>query len=98
MIEAELKCLIVLHEESQPRGEMCLHFRTIQNVTGYDRATVRRHVRRLKRKGFAEFYQGLCTEDGEFAGAGYCITTEGQAEVIKLDSFLISDEWNKVWV
>lgn len=84
MIKAELNCLEVLNGLSSPRAEMCLHFKTIQKYTGYDRRTVRLHVRRLARKGFAEYAKGLWTEDGYPAGAGYCITEAGREEAVRL--------------
>ena len=77
--EAQTKCLEVLGERSYPHGEMCLWFQTIMDDTGYRRKEVRMHVRALAHKGFAEYYRGLWTEDGEPAGAGYCITKEGIA-------------------
>ena len=40
-----------------------------------------RYVRALARKGFAEYFRGLCREDGDFAGAGYCITRAGVSEL-----------------
>lgn len=79
MIEAQQKCLAVLAEITTPNGEMCVPFAPIQRHTEYDRKTVRRHVRALARKGFAEYFRGLITEDGDFAGAGYCITKAGLA-------------------
>lgn len=84
MINAELNCLEVLLDESIPNAEMCLHFKTIQKHTGYDRRKVRVNVRRLARKGFAEYAKGLCTEEGDFAGAGYCITEAGREEAVRL--------------
>ncbi len=62
---------------SRPDGEMCVPFRVIEHDTGFDRRTVRVHVRRLARKGLAEFHKGLWSEDGGPAGAGYCITKAG---------------------
>ena len=77
MIEGQRKCLEALAELSQPNGEMCIWFINIQRETGYDRRTVRRYVRALAKKGLAEYHRGLWTEDGEMAGAGYCITDRG---------------------
>ncbi len=77
MIDAEKRCLSSLCRYTSPNGEMCVPFKVLERDTGFDRATVRRHVRRLKRKGFAEFFSGLCTCEGEFAGSGYCITEAG---------------------
>ena len=78
MTEGQEECLKALFNYSSPDGRMCLPFAPIMEETGLDRATVRRNVRALKRKGLAEFYKGLvCEDDGTLAGAGYCITQEG---------------------
>ena len=79
MIEGHQKCLEELDALTQPNGEFCTPFAPIMDGTGYDRRTVRRHIRALARKGLAEYFRGLCTVDGEFAGAGYCITKEGRS-------------------
>lgn len=79
MIEGHEKCLVVLAEMTAPNGEMCIPFAPIERQTGYDRKTVRRYVRALARKDLAEYFRGLCTVDGDFAGAGYCITRVGLA-------------------
>ena len=81
MIEGQQKCLSVLAERTLPGGEMCIPFAPICRDTGYDRRTVKRYVRALARKGYAEYHRALCNDDGAFAGAGYCITKEGQAEM-----------------
>ena len=56
-------------------------FQQIANMTGLELKHVRRTVRALARKGFAEYGSGLCTEDGEFRGSGYCATKAGCAEL-----------------
>lgn len=71
--------LRALKEETHPEGEFCVPFAPIIHRTGFDRRKVRLGVRRLARAGFAKYYRGLCRDDGEFAGAGYCITREGIA-------------------
>ena len=81
MIEGQQKCLEALEILTLPNGEICMPFAPIENATGYDRRTVKRHVRALARKGLAEYFRGLCTEDGELAGAGYCITKNGRSVV-----------------
>ena len=81
MIEGQQACLVALECLTYPNGERCSPFAPIEQITGYDRRTVRRHVRALWRKGLAEYFQGLCTEDGVFAGAGYCITETGRSVV-----------------
>ncbi len=81
MIEDQRKCLESLESLTRPNGEFCTPFAPVEQDTGYDRRTVRRHIRALARKGLAEYFRGLCTEDGVFAGAGYCITEAGRVEV-----------------
>ncbi len=81
MIEGQQKCLEALDEHTHPNGEMCVPFAPIIEDTGLDRQTVRRHVRALARKGLAEYFRGLCNEDGQPAGAGYCITDAGRADL-----------------
>ena len=70
-------CLDALVASSQPEGEYCVPFRVIEHGTNYDRATVRKNLRELAVMGLAEFWRGLTTEDGAFAGAGYCATRAG---------------------
>lgn len=77
MIEGHRKCLDALAVLTLPNGEMCVHFRALIMETGYDRSKVRRYVRALARKGLAEYYRGLWSDDGRPAGAGYCITRKG---------------------
>ena len=72
------KCLAALNELTSPNGEMCMPFRPLMDRTELDRKTVRRNIRALARKGLAEYFRGLWTEDGDPAGAGYCITVAGQ--------------------
>ena len=79
MIEAHRRCLEALDDLTRPRGEYCVAFAPITEATGYDRRIVRRYIRALARKGLAEYFRGLCTEDGDFAGAGYCITEAGRS-------------------
>lgn len=56
----------------------CLPFAPIMQVTGFDRKTVRRACRSLKRKGLAEFHVALWDDHGEPAGAGYCATRKAR--------------------
>lgn len=77
------KCLSALYELTAKNGEMCMPFRPLMDRTELDRKTVRRNVRALARKGLAEYFRGLWTEDGEPAGAGYCITAAGVVEAEK---------------
>lgn len=73
----QAKCLSALALDTRPDGERCVGFAPIERKTGLSRKDIKRSVRALARKGFAEFHKGLCTEDGEFAGSGYCITHAG---------------------
>lgn len=79
MVPKLITILEALKERSHPDGEYCVPFKPIMEETGFDRRTVRLGVRRLARNGFAQYWRGLCTDEGEFAGAGYCITRAGVA-------------------
>lgn len=58
--------------------EQYAYFRTIGEAAEIaDLKEVRRIVRHLARRGYAHYRKGLWTEDGDVAGAGYCITMEG---------------------
>lgn len=84
MTRDKLTCLValaVLHEK-EPDGYW--HFAAIMRHAQLPRPILRRHVRALKRAGLAEFAAGLSNWDGEFAGAGYCITSAGLAAVSAL--------------
>ncbi len=77
LIEGHQKCLEALAELTVPNGVRCVPFAPVEQMTGYDRRKVRLYVRALARKRLAEYWHGLCTEDMEVAGAGYCITEAG---------------------
>lgn len=73
------RILIALEECTAPYGEFCANFKRIAQVANMeDISEVRRIVRALARKGLAEFWRGLITDNGDFAGAGYCITPAGR--------------------
>lgn len=73
----EVKVLAVLASRD---GDFCvMDFRGIARWSGFNRQEVRRACRSLTRKGFAEFYRGCWTEDGEPAGSGYGATKDGRA-------------------
>ena len=50
------------------------HFAPIMRETGLDRNIVRRACRRMARYGLTAYDKGLCSEDGDFLGAGYAAT------------------------
>ena len=78
LTEAELKVLMLLSEQHEDYG--CLDFKTIGSDTGLDDLKqVRRVCRSLKRKGLAEFHQGLWSDDGEPRGSGYCASRAARA-------------------
>ncbi len=71
---AVLQCLA---ERTLPNGKRCIPFSPIMETTEFTRQRVRFICRALARKGLAEFFRALWTEDGEPAGSGYCITHNG---------------------
>lgn len=73
------KVLQELDDWTTPHGEMCMHFKPIAIALGIEKTEVRRIVRCLARKGYAEYWRGLWNDEGMPAGAGYCITPEGRA-------------------
>lgn len=81
MTPNDQKCLLALCDSTLPDGEMCVGFALIERQTSLPRNVVRISVRRLARKGMAQFFTGLFNEDGEVAGSGYCITNDGIAFV-----------------
>lgn len=84
MLPDHARVLVALNECTRPHGEYCAHFSKIAQEAGIaDVREIRRITRHLARKGFAQYFRGLCTDDGDFAGAGYCITPEGR-EVLEV--------------
>lgn len=75
------KVLRCLEGRTAPDGELCICFRPICRDTKLPRARVRFICRALARKGLAEYFNSLCRDDGQFVGAGYCITQAGLAVV-----------------
>lgn len=64
--------------DSDEDGAWYASFKLISRHSGVpDLKQVRRIVRRLARQGFAEFRNGLMSEEGEVAGSGYAITDAG---------------------
>ncbi|MBZ9807645.1 hypothetical protein [Mesorhizobium sp. ESP-6-2] len=79
LLEHHRRVLSALNENSQPYGEYCAHFKTISHEAGMpDIREVRRITRHLARRGLAEYHRALFTDDGDLAGAGYCITPAGR--------------------
>lgn len=71
--QAALKALAEIYREDFGYA----NFSMIASESGLPQKNVRRTVRSLARKGFAEFGKGLWTEDGEPAGSGYRCTDAG---------------------
>lgn len=88
--ERELKVLVAL--DADYSGEfycwLALYFRTIAERSGIEPHLVRRVVRSLARKGFAQYERGLFTEDGVTAGSGYRCTQAGHDFL--LDRFCVA--------
>lgn len=75
--DVQLRCLNALDGCSDPEWQYA-SFAPVMKITGLPRPEVRRAIRSLARKGLAEYSAALCTEDGDFAGAGYRITIAGR--------------------
>jgi hypothetical protein len=80
--------LLALEELTRPDGETCVPFAPLMTYARADRKTVRRICRYLARQGLAEYHKALWTEDGESAGAGYCVTKAG---IEKLQAIFTED-------
>lgn len=74
--ERERQCLRVLADEYSSECN-CLYMRYIAQETKLDLVQVRRSVRSLARKGYAEYHRGLFNDDGQVAGSGYAASFEG---------------------
>lgn len=72
--ERERAVLEVLVDAGGPDDFGYLSFACIASRGKMDPAIIRRTVRALARKGMAQYEKGLCRDDGEFAGSGYCAT------------------------
>lgn len=90
------QCLKYLAEHTRADGEMCSAFAPIARHTGLPQPQVRRAARALARRGLAQFYKALTTEDGDFAGAGYCITHAGM-EAYEARLPLSHTEFGRAW-
>jgi hypothetical protein len=75
--QRELCILETLDDAGGPDNYGYLSFRAIASCANLDPKVIRRAVRSLARKGFAQYGKGLWTDDGELAGAGYCCTEAG---------------------
>jgi len=84
MNEPEKQCLTALEDLTISDGEYCIPFQPIMDATGLDRKAVRTAVRKLAADGLAKFYRALVDEEGNFAGAGYCITQQGRTVFAEL--------------
>lgn len=78
MLPHHVRVLHELDEHTAPFGEMCVHFKPLAAWCDMARSEVRRITRHLARRGYAEYHKALWTEDGEMAGAGYCISQAGR--------------------
>lgn len=73
--EREHKCLTLIVEAWE--SEQCPYMRHIVQETKLTMQQVRRSVRSLARKGFAQYTRGFLDDDGMVAGSGYCATDKG---------------------
>lgn len=82
--EKERKCLKSLADV--PEIGWCKFFSMVAEDTGLTKKEVRRAVRALSKKGFAEYIRGLLDESGDpgYFGSGYCATQAGVTALNKL--------------
>jgi DNA-binding transcriptional ArsR family regulator len=87
----KVACLRALVEIRDCRGEdfSYVGFAPIMEKTGLARTVVRRHVRALARAGLAEYARALCSEDGDFRGAGYQATALACASLAFIEGGLV---------
>ena len=78
MTEQERQVLLSIQG---PPCETFFTFAGIINQTGLCRSEVRTACRSLRKQGFAEFSNGLWSEDGSMVGSGYGITEAGAGEL-----------------
>lgn len=79
MTPDDIKILAVLNTVGYEDEPWYLPFKPISEETGLEVKKVRRLVRALARKGYAEFKSGLWSETHDCpAGSGYAITKEGR--------------------
>ena len=80
MSPIEMQVLRALADHYEPRGNgMFFNFASLAVESEVPRSKIRRTVRSLARKGFAEYGKGLWTEDGRPAGSGYRCTDTGNS-------------------
>ena len=77
MVLDRYQCLRALGHFYDHEGEIYVSFKPLMRQTQFDRSTVRRHCRALRRMGLADYRNGLWTYDGDLAGAGYRLTERG---------------------
>ena len=87
-VSPALRCLLALGRRTTER-DCFVPFQPIADDTNFDKAAVRRHIRRWRRSGHADFSRGLFSEDGYVAGAGYSITVIGE----QLLREIFGDDW-----
>ena len=92
MNKNEIEVLAFLATGNEDFGGYC--FAPIMEHTKLDRRQVRLACRSLKRRGFAEFFRGMWTDDGEPYGSGYAATLSGREAA---DSKLVEKYSLELW-
>ena len=69
LTENQYKILKFLHDE-----EWCYPYAPIEEETKLSRDILEREVKVLREVGLVKYVRGLVTEEGEFAGSGFCRT------------------------
>lgn len=85
MTEAQHRDALVLIALAGNEPGFYSNFACVQGATGLSRDEVRRACRRLRKAGLAEFRNGLWTDAGDMAGAGYTATADGRVRALELE-------------
>lgn len=83
--EREMECLKRMVEFTDGEEGACIRMKGLAEAEALTYSQVRRAVRALARKGYAEFHRGLMDDEGKVAGSGYAVTEKGFELVRKIE-------------
>lgn len=80
LTENQYKILNFLHDE-----EWCYPYAPIEEETKLPRSILEKEVKVLREAGLVSYIRGLVTEEGNFAGSGFCRTEKVDALINKYE-------------